>query len=975
MRLSPTVLLLTAIVVATPTARTAERRCVSGVYPHLAMYNTEGECGTGAVVPWAERLWVITYGPHRIKGSSDRLYEITPELEQIVRPESLGGTHANRMIHRESQQLFIGYHAIDATGNVRTIPWEVMPGRLTGAARHLTDPASMIYMATMEEGLYEINVNTLAVTELIRDGNIRNTSGLDLPADAIRSKLPGYHGKGLFSGQGRLVYSNNGEHGGKAQRDPTTVSGALAEWRGKGDWQLVRRNQFTAVRGPGDLSGNVNVDTDPLWALGWDHRSLLLVLLDNGTWHTYRLPKASHSYDGAHGWNTEWPRIRDIGEQDMLATMHGTFWRFPKTFSRRSSAGVSPRSNYLKVVGDFCRWRDRIVLGCDDSAQKEFLNTRPFKSRHGAPGQSNSNLWFIAPERLDRLGPALGRGAVWLREDVAADTPSDPYLFDGYDHRMVTLSHTTDNAVTFIFEIDRHGNAQWSGLRRLTVPAHGSEHHVFDTDARGAWVRVRTDRAATGVSVHFQHSNRGDRPHQAAPLFADIARVGADAAVGGIMRCLGENRRALGLVAVDLANGKELGYYELDANLNLRRSDDPGGMAAVLAATPPAEVISADAASLILTEDGKRFRLPANPAYSTAPAEAAKAEPAAAEDEQPNLALRAAVTVSSTHADYAAAHAVDGRVTEESRWVSKPEGGRKWITLDLGVERSLASARIISGYNRGPGTMVTNATLQMQQDEEWVDIPGARISGNREVTCTINFARPVTTRRVRLVATDGHYVRIYELELYAKPRADVTAAADLTVARVCREIATERDLVNCHGTFYELPARNAGGLPKIRPVATHGLAIHDYVSYRGMFVLTGIDPERFATANEHVAVSDDGKCAVWCGAIDDLWELGKPRGEGGPWRDTAVEAGVPSDPYLMTGYDRKTVTLTHSSDAPVTFTVEFDPDGTALWCRYRKFAVQPGQSLTHTFPEGFNAYWVRVTVDQATTATAWLKYE
>ncbi len=42
----------------------AEPRNVSGIYPSLAMFNDEGECGTGAVVPWADRLWVITYGPH-----------------------------------------------------------------------------------------------------------------------------------------------------------------------------------------------------------------------------------------------------------------------------------------------------------------------------------------------------------------------------------------------------------------------------------------------------------------------------------------------------------------------------------------------------------------------------------------------------------------------------------------------------------------------------------------------------------------------------------------------------------------------------------------------------------------------------------------------------------------------------------------------------------------------------------------------
>jgi hypothetical protein len=38
------------------------------------------------------------------------------------------------------------------------------------------------------------------------------------------------------------------------------------------------------------------------------------MVLDAGAWSAYRLPKASHSYDGAHGWNTEWPRIREIGD-------------------------------------------------------------------------------------------------------------------------------------------------------------------------------------------------------------------------------------------------------------------------------------------------------------------------------------------------------------------------------------------------------------------------------------------------------------------------------------------------------------------------------------------------------------------------------------------------------------------------------------------------------------------------------------
>ncbi len=184
---------------------------VSGIYPHLATFSDEGECGTGAVVPWADRLWVVTYGPHSPQGSTDKLYEITPDLQQIIRPESIGGTPANRMIHRESQQLFIGPYAIGRDRHVRVIPYSRMFGRPTGTARHLTDPENSVVYATMEEGLYEVDARTLAVTELWADEQRKEGRHAD---------LPGYHGKGFYSGQGRYVYANNGEHGAEALRRP-----------------------------------------------------------------------------------------------------------------------------------------------------------------------------------------------------------------------------------------------------------------------------------------------------------------------------------------------------------------------------------------------------------------------------------------------------------------------------------------------------------------------------------------------------------------------------------------------------------------------------------------------------------------------------------------------------------------------------------------------------------------------------------
>jgi hypothetical protein len=49
-------LLITAAVAAhvTPVAQTDPPQEISGVYPTLAMFNHERECGTGAVVAWAE---------------------------------------------------------------------------------------------------------------------------------------------------------------------------------------------------------------------------------------------------------------------------------------------------------------------------------------------------------------------------------------------------------------------------------------------------------------------------------------------------------------------------------------------------------------------------------------------------------------------------------------------------------------------------------------------------------------------------------------------------------------------------------------------------------------------------------------------------------------------------------------------------------------------------------------------------------
>jgi hypothetical protein len=195
------------------------------------------------------------------------------------------------MIHDESKQLIIGPYLIDSERNVRVISPKLMPGRLTGNARHLSDPANKVYFATMEDGLFEVDVKTLEVTGLIKEIKNKPKPGQTEEKNpaTIQSTLPGYHGKGLYSGQGVVIIANNGEDTPTALKNPNIDSGAIGEWSGSGNWQLVRRNQFTEVTGPGGIKGNLNPETDPIWTIGWDYRSLILMVKENGKWNSYRL--------------------------------------------------------------------------------------------------------------------------------------------------------------------------------------------------------------------------------------------------------------------------------------------------------------------------------------------------------------------------------------------------------------------------------------------------------------------------------------------------------------------------------------------------------------------------------------------------------------------------------------------------------------------------------------------------------------
>ncbi|MGD0897597.1 MAG: hypothetical protein ABR915_07155, partial [Thermoguttaceae bacterium] len=199
------------------------------------------------------------------------------------------------------------------------------------------------------------------------------------------------------------------------------------------------------------------------------------------------------------------------------------------------------------------------------------------------------------------------------------------------------------------------------------------------------------------------------------------------------------------------------------------------------------------------------------------------------------------------------------------------------------------------------------------------------------------------------------------------------AAAAGWASRTLREVVTERGMLNYEGTIYDVP--RVGGIRRARPIATHGKLFSDFCSWRGLFAVAGARPA--AAGDGHVFKSDDGKAALWFGQLEDLWQMGKPRGVGGPWQKTKVAAEKPSPEYMMTGFDRKKVELSHDAAAEVAFAIEVDFLAAAkgTWHRLIEIKVPAGKTVTHIFPDGYSAHWVRVATDKPCTATATFVYE
>lgn len=431
------------------------------------------ELGVGALMPWAGRLWGVTYVSHtRTTGTGAGLFEVDRRWRLRRRPEAVDGTYANRMIHHPTNQLILGPHVIDARGRVRTVR-ALADVRLAAVAEHRTDPARQVHVLGMEGEFLDLDVRTLAVRR-----RFDLTRELRLPAGAQP------HFKGAFTAGGRVIVTNNTYD--ETEFRGKRAAGRLAEWDG-GRWRVVDDAPHLEVFGRRRLGGAV-------FATGWDRASAILHALVGGRWTRYRLPKASHAFE--HFWQSEWQRIREIEHERFLLDLAGMFYELsPHAFAGRIW-GVRPVATHLRVVPDFCHWRGRLVLGGNHLTAQGDDNVL-----NGAP---EASLWFGDLDDLWRRGKPAGWGGPWAGTRVRAGKPSDPFLLTGFDGKCLHLSHDAGRAVTFRVEVDAAGWGDWRPYGRFRVAPRGAVQHAFPAGFAAHWLRVTADRDAVATALlHF----------------------------------------------------------------------------------------------------------------------------------------------------------------------------------------------------------------------------------------------------------------------------------------------------------------------------------------------------------------------------------------------------------------------------------------------------------------------------------------
>lgn len=153
----------------------------------------------------------------------------------------------------------------------------------------------------------------------------------------------------------------------------------------------------------------------------------------------------------------------------------------------------------------------------------------------------------------------------------------------------------------------------------------------------------------------------------------------------------------------------------------------------------------------------------------------------AAGAEPVNLARSSEATASSQLDGWSPGKAIDGEISDESRWVSdRGASAPAWLQVNLESRARLGGAHVHSGWK--DGNAIGDFRIEYRDGDGWKTVPGAVVHGNTAQSVSLPFddTLAIETDAVRLVVDHpaGDVARVRELLVWSHspegiPRLDV----------------------------------------------------------------------------------------------------------------------------------------------------------------------------------------------------------
>jgi hypothetical protein len=127
-----------------------------------------------------------------------------------------------------------------------------------------------------------------------------------------------------------------------------------------------------------------------------------------------------------------------------------------------------------------------------------------------------------------------------------------------------------------------------------------------------------------------------------------------------------------------------------------------------------------------------------------------------------------AARASSEFKGYPAKLAIDGKVSDASRWVSAASDQPAWLEVELGATRELGGVHLFTGF--GEKDVIADFKIQFRKGGKWLDIPSAGIRGNTRSAVAVPFDQTVKVEtdalRLLVVASHQGMARVKELTIF-----------------------------------------------------------------------------------------------------------------------------------------------------------------------------------------------------------------